>query len=214
MTQSPLCEYLRPNLWPNTPDILPETLQIGGRPAFLARLVLAATLGPSYGIYGPAFELGEHEPIRPGSEEYLHSEKYEIRQWKLDAPESMASAITMVNRARRENPALHMNHNLCFHATDNPSLIAYSKTSPDSSSLVLVVVNLDAFHKQAGWIDLDLKALRVRPEDSIQAWDQLSGARFLWQGARNYIELSTEMPAHIFRVLRRVRSEKDFDYYQ
>jgi starch synthase (maltosyl-transferring) len=214
LTQSPLREYLRPNLWPNTPDILPETLQIGGRPAFLARLVLAATLGPSYGMYGPAYELGEHEPLRPGSEEYLHSEKYELRHWNFDAPESLAGAIASVNRARRENAALHANHNLCFHATDNPSLIAYSKTSCDESNMVLVVVNLDPHHTQAGWIELDLLALEVRPEDTIQLWDQLSGARFLWQGARNYLELTPERPAHLFRVLRRVRSEKDFDYYQ
>ncbi|HTV82913.1 MAG TPA: alpha-1,4-glucan--maltose-1-phosphate maltosyltransferase [Acidobacteriaceae bacterium] len=215
LTQAPLREYLRPNIWPNTPDILPETLQIGGRAAFLSRLVLAATLGPSYGIYGPAFELGEHEPVRPGCEEYLHSEKYEIRHWKLDAPESIASAVASVNRARRENSALHANHNLCFHATDNPSLIAYSKTSFDSANMVLVVVNLDLHHTQAGWIELDLDVLRIGAEDTIQLWDQLSGARFLWQGARNYIELSAEtMPAHLFRVLRRVRSEKDFDYYQ
>ena len=215
LTRMPLREYLRPNLWPNTPDILPESLQIGGRPAFLSRLVLAATLGPSYGIYGPAFELGEHEPLRPGSEEYLHSEKYEIRSWNLDAPESIAGVIAKVNRARRENAALRANHNLCFHPTDNPSLIAYSKTSLDGGNMVLVVVNLDAFHSQAGWMELDLDALRIRPEDTIQAWDQLSGARFLWQGARSYLELSPEKtPAHIFCVLRRVRSEKDFDYYQ
>ncbi len=215
LTQTPLREYLRPNLWPSTPDILPEALQIGGRAAFLARLVLAATLGPSYGIYGPAFELGEHEPLRAGSEEYLQSEKYELRHWNLDAPESLAGAITSVNRARRENAALHANHNLHFHATDNPSLIAYSKSSFDASNTVLVVVNLDAAHTQAGWINLELDALRLRPGETFQLWDQLSGARFLWQGPRNYIELSPEkMPAHLFRVLRRVRSEKDFDYYQ
>lgn len=214
LTQTPVREYLRSNLWPNTPDILPETLQIGGRAAFLGRLLLAATLGPSYGIYGPAFELGEHEPLRPGSEEYLHSEKYEIRYWNLDAPESIASAIVNVNRARRENAALHASHNLHFHSTDNPSLIAYSKTSCDESNTVLVVVNLDFAHAQAGWIDLDPNALGIRAEETFQLWDQLSGARFLWQDARNYVELSPEMPAHLFRVLRRVRSEKDFDYYQ
>jgi starch synthase (maltosyl-transferring) len=214
LTQSPLREYFRPNLWPNTPDILPETLQIGGRPAFLARLVLAAMLGPSYGIYGPAFELGEHEPLRPGSEEYLHSEKYEIRHWNLDAPESIAGTIAAVNRARRENAALHASHNLRFHAIDNPSLVAYSKTSFDASNTVLAIVNLDFAHTQAGWVELDLDALHIRPDENIQLWDQLSGARFLWQGARNYIELPPEMPAHLFRVLRRVRSEKDFDYYQ
>ncbi len=215
LTQSPLREYLRPNLWPNTPDILPEPLQIGGRAAFIARLVLAATLGPSYGIYGPAFELGEHEPLRPGSEEYLHSEKYEIRDWHLAAPESIAAIISAVNRARHDNSALHANHDLVFHSADNPSLLAYSKASRDGSNVVLTVVNLDYFHTQSGWIDLSLDRLRLAPSDTFQVLDQLTGQRYLWQGPRNYVELSPEKsPAHIFRILRRVRSEKDFDYYQ
>lgn len=214
LAESPLREYLRPNLWPNTPDILPEALQIGGRAAFLSRLVLAATLGPSYGIYGPAFELGEHEPLRPGSEEYLHSEKYEIREWNLDTPGSLAGAIALLNRSRRENAALHASHHLHFHTTDSSSLIAYSKSSLDESNTVLMIVNLDPHHKQAGWIDLDLDAMHIRPGETFQVWDHLSGARFLWQSPRAYVELSPEMPAHLFRVQRRVRSEKDFDYYQ
>jgi starch synthase (maltosyl-transferring) len=215
LTHTQVREYLRPNLWPNTPDILPEALQIGGRPAFLTRVVLAATLGSSYGIYGPAFELGENQPLRPGSEEYLNSEKYEVREWDLDAPHSIAGAVADVNRARRENTALHASHELFFHPTDNPYLIAYSKASRDGSNVVLTVVNLDPFHRQIGWVDLDLERLHLRPAETFQVFDQLTGRRFLWQGPRNYIELSPEtIPAHIFRVLRRVRSERDFDYYQ
>jgi starch synthase (maltosyl-transferring) len=215
LTQTRMREYLRPNLWPNTPDILPEPLQVGGRPAFLSRFVLAATLGPNYGIYGPAFELCENQPIRPGSEEYLHSEKYEIREWNLDAPQSIAGTIATVNRARRENAALHANHDLFFHPTDNPYLIAYSKSSRDGSNVVLMVVNLDSFHTQRGWVDLNLERLGMRPEESFQVLDHLTGMRYLWQGPHNYIELSPEkIPAHLFRVLRKVRSEKDFDYYQ
>jgi starch synthase (maltosyl-transferring) len=215
LTHSRLREYLRPSLWPNTPDILSETLQIGGRPAFLSRLVLAATLGPSYGIYGPAYELGENEPMKPGSEEYRDSEKYEIRDWNLAAPHSIADTIAAVNHARRENPAFHASHDLFFHPTDNPYLIAYSKTTPDQSSRVLTVVNLDAFHTQSGWLQLDLSHLGLDPGESFQVLDLLTGVRYLWQGERNYVELSPEkIPAHIFRVLRRVRSEKDFDYYQ
>jgi starch synthase (maltosyl-transferring) len=215
LTQTRVREYLRPNLWPNTPDILTETLQIGGRPAFLGRLVLAATLGPNYGIYGPAFELGQNKPIRPGSEEYLNSEKYEIREWNLDAPYSIAETIAAVNRARRENTALHASHNLFFHPTDNPYLIAYSKSSRDGSNSVLTVVNLDSFHTQAGWVSLDLGALRLRSDENFQVLDELTGSRYLWHGPRNYVELNpAQMPAHLFRVLRRVRSEKDFDYYQ
>ncbi len=215
LTQTRVREYMRPNLWPNTPDILHETLQIGGRPAFLSRLVLAATLGPNYGIYGPAFELGENQPLRPGSEEYLNSEKYEIRHWDLDTPSSIAGVIATVNRARRENAALHASNDLIFHPTDNPYLIAYSKSSLDGSNVVLTVVNLDFFHTQSGWVNVDLERLRLRADESFQVFDQLTGLRYLWQGVRNYVELAPDrIPAHIFRVLRKVRSEKDFDYYQ
>ncbi len=215
LTRTRVLEYMRPNLWPNTPDILHETLQIGGRPAFISRIVLAATLGPNYGIYGPAYELLENKPLRPGSEEYLNSEKYEIRDWDLNAPQSIAGVIATINRARHENPALHANHDLFFHPADNPYLIAYSKASADGGNHVLTVVNLDFFHTQSGWVTLDLDRLELRPEESFQVFDQLTGARYLWQGPRNYIELSPQrIPAHIFRVLRKVRSEKDFDYYQ
>jgi starch synthase (maltosyl-transferring) len=214
LTQTRVREYMRPNLWPNTPDILHETLQVGGRPAFLSRIVLAATLGPNYGIYGPAYELLENTPVRPGSEEYLNSEKYQIRDWDLAAPHSIAGAIANINRARRENPALHANHDLHFHSTDNPYLISYSKSSADGSNHVLTVVNLDSFHRQSGWIDLNLGQLGLRPDESFQLLDALTGARYLWQGSRNYVELDPgRIPAHIFRVLRKVRSEKDFDYY-
>ncbi|HEY1500441.1 MAG TPA: alpha-1,4-glucan--maltose-1-phosphate maltosyltransferase [Acidobacteriaceae bacterium] len=214
LTQTKVREYMRPNLWPNTPDILSETLQIGGRPAFLSRIVLAATLGPNYGIYGPAYELGENQPLRPGSEEYLNSEKYEIRRWDIDAPHSIAGTIASINRARRENPALHANYDLVFHPTDNPYLIAYSKSSRDGGNFVLTVVNLDSFHTQAGWVTLNLDRLKLLPDEGFQVFDQLTGLRYLWQGARNYVELSPDrIPAHLFRVLRKVRSERDFDYY-
>jgi starch synthase (maltosyl-transferring) len=214
LTQTQVREYMRPNLWPNTPDILHETLQLGGRPTFLSRIVLAATLGPNYGIYGPPYELGENKPLRPGSEEYLNSEKYEIRHWNLDAPHSIDSTIATINRARRENAALRTTHDLFFHPTDNPYLIAYSKSSADGSNIVLTVVNLDSFHTQLGWVYLDLDRLRLRADESFQVLDHLTGMTYLWQGSRNFVELSpAKIPAHIFRVLRKVRSEKDFDYY-
>jgi len=215
LTQSRTCQYMRPNLWPNTPDILHETLQVGGRPAFISRVVLAATLGPNYGMYGPAYELLENVPVRQGSEEYLNSEKYEIRRWDLNAPHSIAGIIAEINRARRENPALHMSHDLFFHGSDNPYLIAYSKSSRDGNNVVLTVVNLDPFHTQSGWVNLDLGHLLVERNESFQVRDLLTGSVYLWQGSRNYVELRPDkIPAHIFRVLRRVRSEKDFDYYQ
>jgi starch synthase (maltosyl-transferring) len=214
LTGTRLREYFRPNFWPNTPDILPEQLQIGGKPAFIARLVLAATLSTNYGIYGPVFELQEHLPTKPGSEEYLNSEKYELKHWKLDDSNSLAPFIQTMNRARRENAALQQTHALHFHETDNPYLICYSKKSIDDSNVVLVVVNLDPFHVQSGWVNLDLHQLGLNVNEPFQVHDQLSDARYLWQGPRNYVELAPyAIPAHVFRVLRRVRSEKDFDYY-
>jgi len=207
-------EYFRPNFWPNTPDILPEQLQIGGKPAFMSRLVLAATLATNYGMYGPAYELLENAPAKRGGEEYLNSEKYELKHWNLDDPKSLAPLIGAVNRARRENVALQMNHELFFHATDNPYLICYSKKSVEGDNTVLVVVNLDPFHVQAGWVDLDLSKLGLDAREPFQIHDQLVDKRYLWQGPRNFVELSPlEIPAHVLRVMRRIRTEKDFDYY-
>jgi starch synthase (maltosyl-transferring) len=214
LTGTKLKEYFRPNFWPNTPDILPEPLQIGGRPAFMSRLVLAATLGTSYGIYGPAFELLENVPSKPGSEEYLNSEKYELRQWDLDDQKSLSAFIRLINRARQENAALQTNHALAFHETDNPYLICYSKRSVDDQNVILAVVNLDPFHIQSGWIELNLESLGLNAQEPFQVHDQLTDKRYLWQGPRNYVELSPfEVPAHVLRVMRRVRTEKDFDYY-
>ncbi|QNI34313.1 DUF3416 domain-containing protein [Alloacidobacterium dinghuense] len=207
-------EYFRPNFWPNTPDILPESLQIDGKAAFVSRLVLAGTLGTNYGIYGPAFELLENVPAKPGGEEYLNSEKYELKQWDIVAQRSLTAVIRLVNQARRENAALQMNHELFFHTTDNPYLICYSKRSAEGDNTVLVVVNLDPFHVQAGWVELDLNRLGLNPREPFQLHDQLADKRYLWQGSRNYVELSPfEIPAHVMRVMRRVRTEKDFDYY-
>lgn len=215
LTQTDVREYFRPNLWPNTPDILTEYLQFGGRPAFLARLVLAGTLGASYGIYGPAYEACENRPREPRSEEYLDSEKYEIRHRDLDGPHGMRDFITRVNRIRRDNPALHADRNLHFHPVDNEQLICYSKCTDDLSNIVLVVVNLDPHHTQSGWVDLPLADLQIDAHQPYQVHDLLSNARYLWNGSRNYVELAPgTCPAHVFRVRRRLRSEHDFDYYQ
>jgi starch synthase (maltosyl-transferring) len=214
LTQSEAREYLRPNFWPNTPDILPEYLQFGGRPAFMSRLVLAATLSANYGIYGPAFELCENTPREPGSEEYLHSEKYQLRDWDLQRADSLKDFIARLNRIRRENPALHSNAGLRFHAIDNDELICYSKTSEDGANTVLVVANLDPYQVQAGWLELPLSELRLERERPFQVHDLLSGARYLWHGARNYVRLDPQVvPAHLLRLRRRVRSERDFDYF-
>ena len=214
LTQTQVREYLRPNLWPNTPDILPEFLQVGGRASFMVRLILAATLSASYGIYGPAFELCENAPLELGSEEYLNSEKYELKHRTLISKESLKDLISRVNRIRKENPALHTNRNLRFHETNNPSILCYSKVADDFSSVIVVVVNLDCFHVQAGWLDLDLHSIGLDTRHAFQAYDLLGEGRFLWQGSRNYVELTPEiLPAHILHLRRWVRTERDFDYY-
>lgn len=214
LTRSEVKEFFRPNLWPNTPDILTEYLQMGGRPAFMARLVLAATLGASYGIYGPAFELCENQPRELGSEEYLDSEKYELKNWDLSRPDILKGFIARVNRIRRENPALQGDRNLKFHSVDNEQLICYSKNTEDLSNFILVVVNLDPHHAHAGWVNLPLTDMGLDPRQPYQVHDLLSGARYLWTGPRNYVAVDPGMaPAHIFRILRRVRTERDFDYF-
>ncbi len=214
LSQTEAREYFRASLWPNTPDILTEYLQFGGRVAFMIRLVLAATLGANYGIYGPAFELCESRPREPGSEEYLDSEKYEIRHWDINRPDSLKAFIARVNRIRRENPALQSDWNLRFFPIDNDQLICYAKCSEDLANTILVVVNLNPHHTQGGWLELPLSELGLDPNQPYQVHDLLGDARFLWHGPRNYVELDPKVaPAHIFRVRRRVRTERDFDYY-
>ena len=214
LTRTQVREFFRPNLWPNTPDILTQYLQFGGRPAFIIRLILAATLGASYGIYGPAFELCVNQAREPGSEEYLDSEKYEIKDWNLDQPGNLTDLIAHVNRIRRENPALHSNDSLEFHTVDNDQIIAYSKATPNLENIILTVVNLDPHHVQSGWVTLNLESLGLQPDRVFQVHDLLTGDRYLWQGPRNYVELRPHlMPAHVFRVRRHVRTERDFDYF-
>ncbi|HEY7378740.1 MAG TPA: maltotransferase domain-containing protein [Steroidobacteraceae bacterium] len=214
LSRPPVSDFLRPNLWPNTPDILPEYLQFGGRSAFMVRLVLAATLGASYGMYGPAFELLERQPREPGSEEYLDSEKYQLRAWDLERADSLRGLITRLNRIRREQVPLQSDRHLRFHRIDNDALVAYSKTSADGQDAVLTVVNLDPQHVQSGWLELDLDALGLGAERSFQVHDLITDARYLWQGPRNYVALDPHtLPAHLFRIRRRVRTERDFDYF-
>jgi starch synthase (maltosyl-transferring) len=214
LRSSPIRDFMRPNLWANTPDILTEYLQTGGRPAFAARLVLAATLGASYGIYGPAFELCENRAKEPGSEEYLDSEKYQIRSWDRDRPDSLRELITLVNKARRENAALQSDNGLMFHPTENEQIIAYTKSTDDHADVVLTVVNVDPHHTQVGMVNLPLDALGIDRDRSYQAHELLSGARYIWNGPRNYVELNPQSsPAQIFRFRRRLRSEHDFEYF-
>jgi len=214
LTRSDVREFFRPNFWPNTPDILTEPLQHGGRPVFMTRVALAATLAASYGIYGPAYELLEARPRSEGSEEYLDSEKYELRHWDVKRKDSLKGFLTRLNRIRRENPALQRNDTLEFHPIDNEQLLAYSKTDPDGSNIVLTVANLDPHYTQSGWLELPLERLGIEPDRPYQMHDLLTGARFLWHGHRNFVQLDPHhVPVHVLRLRRKLRTEHDFDYF-
>jgi starch synthase (maltosyl-transferring) len=201
LTQTSVKEFFRPNLWPNTPDILHEYLQTGGRPAFITRLILAATLGASYGIYGPAYELQENIPREHGSEEYLNSEKYEIKARNLHDPSSLRCLIKQVNAIRRANPALHSNESLRFYTVDNDQIISYGKTAADGRNVIIVVVNLDSKYMQSGFLELPIDELGLDVRHPYRLTDLLSGQTFTWHGPRNYVQLRPqEVPAHILRL--------------
>jgi len=214
LTQTQVREYMRPNLFANTPDILPEYLQYGGRAAFYIRFVLASTLGATYGIYGPPFETFTHQAVRHGSEEYIDSEKYQIRHWDWNRPNVFREFIARVNAIRRENPALQSNDRLRFYPTDNEQLLFYGKSTPDLTDIILVVVNLDPHHTQSGWVRVPLAELGLRHDEPYQVHDLLTDARFLWNGESNFVRLDPHASiAHILRLRKRIRTERDFDYF-
>jgi starch synthase (maltosyl-transferring) len=206
-----LADYLRPNLFANTPDILPDYLQYGGRSAFMIRAALAATLGATYGIYGPSFELCVTDAM-PGSEEYKDSEKYEIRTWTLDDPHSIKDFIGRLNKIRRSNIALHGNRNLKFLNIDNREMIAYTKATADGANTMLVIVNLDPHHVQSGYLRLPFA--EIGADQTFQVHDLITGVRFFWTGDTNFVQLDPHVsPAYVFKVLRKLKSERDFDYF-
>jgi starch synthase (maltosyl-transferring) len=199
LTGTDVREYLRPNLFANTPDILHAYLQEGGRPAFEARLILAATLGASYGIYS-GFELCENRAV-PGTEEYLDSEKYQFRRWDWNRPGHIKELIACVNEIRHQNRALQFDWTLRFHATDNPEIIAYSKSSPDRSNLVLVVVNLDPHRMQHGRVQVPLGAIGAAPNDSYTAHDLVDDRQYQWRGEWNYVRFDPGVrQGHILKL--------------
>jgi starch synthase (maltosyl-transferring) len=200
LTSTEVSEYLRPNLFANTPDILHEYLQRGGRPAFQVRLVLAATLGATYGIYS-GFELCENRAV-PGTEEYVDSEKYQIRRWDWNRPGHIKELIARVNTIRRENQALHGNRGLRFHRTDNDQIICYSKRTSDGASTIVTIVNLDPFRMQHGWVELPVAEWGLA-QGRYEVDDLLTDERFRWRGAWNYVRLEPGYrPAHILRLPR------------
>ena len=217
--QTEIGEYYRPNFWPNTPDILTDFLAHGGRPAHVTRFVLAATMSSAYGLYGPPYEHVEANQ-HPKREEYSDNEKYEVRAWNWNDPHSLQPLIQRVNRIRRENRALQFMRNLRFVPTDNPHLLAYYKEAPPEPdapkgarpNLVLCVVNLDPYNTQAGWLTLPLEDWGMDGDRPFEVHDLLGGERYTWHGVGAYVELPPHtLPAHIFRVERRARTEADFE---
>jgi starch synthase (maltosyl-transferring) len=198
LTQSPMREYFRPNFWPNTHDINPYILQTGHEPQYIIRFVLAATLSSNYGVFGPCFELMEHAAI-PGKEEYLDSEKYEVRHWDWNKRNKLMQVMRLVNAARNEHAALQSTNNYLEVPTENEHIIAWAKCSGESR--VIVVVNLDAYHKQQTMIHLPLHAMGLSQERSFSVVDVITGEAYRWQGSANYVELDPyRLPFHLFRV--------------
>jgi starch synthase (maltosyl-transferring) len=199
LAHGPKADYMRPNFWPNTPDILSGPLRDGPPAAFKQRLVLAATMTPSYGIYS-GYELAENQPMSETNEEYLESEKYEVKHRDFGDPRSLGPWIGLVNEIRRRHPALQRLRNIHFHDSTNPSLIAYSKHTDDRSDIVVCVVNLDPWTTQEGNITLDLGLLGLPWDQPFDAYDELTGQSFSWQGAWQYVRLDPHQAAHVLHL--------------
>jgi starch synthase (maltosyl-transferring) len=207
LTQTEMRDYFRGNLWPNTPDILPVPLQEGGRPAFMIRAILAATLSSVYGVYS-GFELCENAAL-PGREEYLDSETYQWKERDWDAPGNIKDWITRINRIRTENRALHHYDNLRFHQADSESILFYAKMTPARDNIILIVVNLDPYVRQNCFIHVPVGEFGAMESEVYQVHDLLTDARYIWRGSRNYVELDPQtQPAHVFRVRRWAGGEK------
>lgn len=210
---SPIAEFFRPNFWVNTPDILHEFLQAGGKAAFIIRVILAATLSGNYGLYGPVFELCINTPVKHGSEEYLDSEKYQLQQWDLQQEHSLQPLLKTINQIRRDNSALQYNRHLHFYHVDNEQLICYGRWDEATNNFILVIVNLDPHHIQSGWVKVKLDHLKISSENFIVA-DLLDNEQYMWKQGQNFVELNPhKMPAHIFRIEPVLGDERGFKDY-
>jgi len=201
LSQTEMVDWFRPNFWPNTPDILHETLQYGGPPAFRLRLLLAALAAPSWGMYS-GYELYENTPLREGSEEYLDSEKYQYRPRNWDRADSLAPLIAQVNAIRRRHRgAVGLLRTLRLHSTDNDAVLCFSRATDERDDVVLVVVNLDPFNPREATLWLDLAALGLRDGQPFQVHDELSDQTWVWHGAANYVRLDPAVqPGHVFHI--------------
>lgn len=200
LTQSDMKHYFRPNFWPNTPDILPYNLQSGLESVFFTRFFMAATLSSNYGFYGPVFEFMIHDAI-PGKEEYYNSEKYEIYHWDWNKRTRFTDLITKVNEIRRSNKALQNTNNIWFCDIANEQLLAYYKFSQDKDNHLLMVVNLDPYHRQEGWVKTPLREIDMKPDEEFIVHDLLTDSRYIWKGEWNYVALDPHvLPFHLFRI--------------
>lgn len=193
-------DYFRPNFWPNTPDILPYLLQREGPNAFVYRYALAATLSSNYGMYGQAYEIYDNTPV-PGKEEYFNSEKYELKHYDWDMSNRLTYIIKKVNQARKENEALQSTWNIQFCSVENPNLIAYFKKTADNSSMILMVVNLDSYSRQAGYVQLPLDQMGIEGNINLKLHDLVTDEQYTWTGEWNYVELDPfNIPFHLFKI--------------
>lgn len=200
LVNGPSRNYFRPNFWPNTPDILPYHLQHQGENSFILRLALAATLSSNYGIYGPPYEFCENNPV-PGKEEYWESEKYEVKHYDWRHTNRMTDIITLLNTARKNHPALQSTWNIQFLHIDNPHLIAYLKATDDLDDIVLVVVNLDPYNRQSGYVQLPFEKLKLTDRINVKLHDLVTEEHYTWLQEWNYVELDPwKMPFHLFEL--------------
>jgi len=200
LTKGEMKDYYRPNFWPNTPDINPYILQGGLEAVHLTRFFLAATLSSNYGFYGPVFEFMVHDAL-PGKEEYLDSEKYEIRHWEWTKQNKLTQIIGMVNKIRKENRALQFTNNIGFCKIENEQLLAYFKSADGPANNLLMIVNLDPYHKQSGYVQVPLSPMGKKEGDAFVVHDLLTGAKYTWHKEWNYIELDPNaLPFHLFRI--------------
>ncbi|MEK6480484.1 alpha-1,4-glucan--maltose-1-phosphate maltosyltransferase [Catalinimonas sp. 4WD22] len=200
LTQGPLRDYFRPNFWPNTPDILPPVLVHGGEAAFIMRLILAATLSSNYGLYGPVYEFGLNTPY-PGKEEYLDSEKYEIKHWEWHKETRIKEIITRINKIRKENPALQHTYNIHFAESGNPNILCFGKYDEKNKNTIIVAVNMDPYNRQGTSVKIPVEEIGINLHAPYTVYDLLSYSRYTWHGDWNYVELDPyQMPAHVFRV--------------
>ncbi|MCA9400034.1 MAG: alpha-1,4-glucan--maltose-1-phosphate maltosyltransferase [Candidatus Omnitrophica bacterium] len=200
LTRSEQREYFRPNFWPNTPDILAYHLQEAPRQTFIIRLLLAATLSSNYGIYGPAFELCENDPVE-GKEEYNQSEKYEIKTWDWDRPGNLKEMIARINQIRHQNPALQTTWNLEFYDIHNDQILAYGKWNDEKTNILLVIINLDPLNTQSGWVSLPLHELGLDDNHTFRVKNLISNDTYFWQGSHNYVEINPFVcPGQIMRI--------------